>query len=105
MGWIFALCYTYSMDIQTITTLATPILKRYGVKKAALFGSIVRGDATEDSDIDILIDPPEKFSFFDLAGLQVDLEETLKKSVDVVEYDGIKPILRKNILAYEHPIL
>ena len=93
------------MDIATITRLAIPILKRYGVKKAALFGSVVRGDATPTSDVDMLIDPPDHFSLFDLAGLHVDLEETLNKKVDVVEYSAIKPILRDRILAYEHPIL
>lgn len=93
------------MDIATITKLTIPILKRYGVKKAALFGSVVRGDTTSESDVDVLIEPPDDFSLLDLAGLHVDLEETLEKKVDLVEYDAIKPILRDRILAYEHPIL
>lgn len=93
------------MDIQFVTTLAVPILKRHGVKKAALFGSIVRGNMTPTSDVDVLIDAPDHFSLFDLAGLQVDLEDALKNRVDVVQYRSIKPILRDRILAYEHPIL
>jgi len=93
------------MDIQHTKSLVVPILKRYGVTRAGFFGSIVRGDMTPTSDVDMLIDPPKHFSLFDLAGLNIDLEEKLKRKVDVVEYTTIKPILRDRILAYEHPIL
>lgn len=92
------------MDIATIRDQSTPILKRYGVKRAALFGSVVRGTATNTSDIDMLIDPPESFSLFDLAGLTLDLEKILMRSVDVVTYNSIKPLLRDSILKYERPI-
>jgi uncharacterized protein len=91
--------------IQMITSASTPILQRYKVKKAALFGSIVRGDATPSSDIDMLIDPPDRFSLFDLAGLKIDLEETLNRSVDVVEYRSIKPLMKDSVLKYEYPFL
>lgn len=93
------------MDISTIKTLSLPILKNYQVKKAALFGSIVRGTAKVTSDVDILIDPPDRFSLLDLAGLKIDLEEALNRSVDIVEYQAIKPLLKDAILQYEHPIL
>lgn len=92
-------------DIRTIIKAATPILKRYNVKRAALFGSVVRGDGTPTSDIDMLIDPPEHFSLFDLAGLTVDLEETLHRPIDVVEYQSIKPLMRDSILKHEYPFL
>ncbi|TAL63400.1 MAG: hypothetical protein EPN85_00145 [Bacteroidetes bacterium] len=93
------------MDIQAIITSSLPVLKKYNVKKAALFGSVVRGDAKPTSDIDMLIDPPDHFSLFDLAGLKVDLEEILHRTVDVVEYQSIKPMLKDSILKYEYPIL
>ena len=93
------------MDIQTVTQNSLPILKKYGVKRAALFGSLVRGTATSTSDIDFLIEPPEHFSLMDLAGLKVDLEDANNRSVDVVEYDRIKPLLKDAILRYEHPII
>lgn len=92
------------MNIPTIANLSVPVLKRYGVKKAALFGSIVRGDANPSSDVDVLIEPPEQFSLMDLAGLKVELEETLNRSVDLVEYQTIKPLLKDDILKYEHPL-
>jgi hypothetical protein len=92
-------------DIHSIVRTSLPILKRYHIKKAALFGSIVRGDNTPTSDIDMLIDPPAQFSLFDRAGLQIDLEEILARPVDVVEYDAIKPLMRDSILKYEYPFL
>ncbi len=82
-----------------------PILKKADVKKAAFFGSYVRGDNTKDSDIDILVDLPRGKSLFDLAGLKIDLEEKLKKKVDVVTYRGICPYLKDSILSNQYPIL
>ena len=93
------------MDIQSIIATSLPILQKYGETKAALFGSVVRGTDKPTSDIDMLIDPPKKFSLFDLAGLKVDLEEMLNRPVDVVEYQSIKPLLKDSILKYEYPIL
>ena len=92
-------------DVHAIIQASKPILQRYNIKKAALFGSVVRGDMTPTSDIDMLIDPPPRFSLFDLAGLQVDLEDTLRRPVDVIEYKSIKPLIKDSILKYEHPFL
>ncbi len=77
------------MNIQKIVNRSLPVFKKYRVKKAALFGSVVRGTDTPTSDIDFLIDPPENNSC----------------PVDLVEYHMIKPILRNAILKYEYPIL
>jgi len=93
------------MNIQKIVNRSLPVFKKYRVKKAALFGSVVRGTDTPTSDIDFLIDPPENFSLMDLAGLKVDLEDANSCPVDLVEYHMIKPILRNAILKYEYPIL
>lgn len=98
--------YTRShADIDSIIKIAKPILRKYRVQKAALFGSVVRGDATPTSDVDILIDPPAGFSLFDRAGLKVDLEETFHRPIDVVEYQSLKPLMRDSILHYEYPFL
>jgi len=104
-------CVSYTLpksttdDMCSIIRAATPILKRYSIKKAALFGSVVRGDSTPTSDVDMLIDPPPDFSLFDRAGLTVDLEETLHRPIDVIEYKSIKPLMRESILQYEYPFL
>lgn len=93
------------MNIDTIVSTAKPILTKYQIRKAALFGSVARGRATPTSDIDILVDPPEHFGLFDLAGLTVDLEEALDRKVDIIAYKAIRPAFRNSILKYEHPFL
>jgi uncharacterized protein len=82
-----------------------PILKKANVTKAALFGSYVRGDNTRESDIDILVDLPRGKSLFDLAGLQIDLEEKLQKKVDVVTYRSICAHLKNSVFSNVYPIL
>jgi len=74
------------------------VLKRHNVKKAALFGSYVRGEAKEGSDIDILVELDEDVSLLDFAGIKIELEEATGKKVDLVEYETIKPLLRDRIL-------
>lgn len=86
------------LNIDQIREKILPILKEEGVLKAALFGSVVRGDATSKSDIDILVDLPRGKSLFDLAGLQIKLGEVLKREVDVVTYNSIHPSLKDSIL-------
>jgi hypothetical protein len=81
------------------------VLKQAEVKKAALFGSYVRGDNNENSDVDILVDFPGGKTLFDLIELKQDLEELLHRKVDVVEYEGIHPLLKDSILASEYQIL
>jgi uncharacterized protein len=82
-----------------------PILQKADVKKAALFGSYVRGDNTRESDIDILVELPENASLFELAGLKIDLEGKLKKKVDVVTYRSICPLIKDSILSNQYPLL
>jgi len=81
------------------------ILKKNDVEKAGLFGSYARGDAREDSDIDILIKFRGRKSLLDLAGLKIDLEEKLKKKVDVITYDSIHPLIKENILKEQVRVL
>lgn len=79
-----------------------PVLRRNHVKKAGLFGSYARGEAKRKSDVDIIVEM--KGSLLDLAGLKIELEETLKKKVDILTYKSIHPLLRRRILNEEVPI-
>lgn len=85
-------------NLEQIKKKVIPILKKAGVKRSSLFGSYVRGEEKKNSDLDILIDAPEKMSLFDLAGLKIDLEEKLGKKVDVITYNSIHPLLKEHIL-------
>lgn len=92
-------------SVQIIQRKITSTLKRHGVKRAAIFGSFVRGEAKQGSDIDILIEFKEDKSLLDLIGLKIELEEILRKKVDLVEYSTIHPLLKDRILREQMPIL
>ena len=89
------------MTIQAIKKQIVPILKRQGVTKAALFGSVAREESKKRSDIDILIKLKKGKSLFDFVGLKLELEEKLGKQVDLVTYRAIKPRLKDIILKDE----
>ena len=86
------------MDINKIKQKSIPILKEAGVKRSSIFGSYKRGEQNEENDIDFLIELPIGTSLFDLVALQLKLEESLQRKVDLVEYEGIKPQLKDIIL-------
>ena len=82
-----------------------PILRRYDVARAAIFGSIARGKSTERSDIDLLVEFKGQKSLLDLAGLKIALEELLKTKVDVLTYNSLHPLLKDRILSEQKVIL
>lgn len=86
------------MTVATIKKQITPILKRQGVIKAAVFGSFARGEETKKSDVDILVQLAKNKSLLDLASLKLDLEDKLGRNVDVVSYGGISKFLKDIIL-------
>jgi predicted nucleotidyltransferase len=86
------------MTISEIKNRIIPVLKEYGIKRASLFGSIVKGENTADSDIDILVEMPETATLLELAALKIELEEILKKNVDILTYDSLHNLLKDKIL-------
>lgn len=94
------------MDIEEIKRKILPILKKYGVTKAGIFGSVVRGEETRESDIDILlVEINTRMSLLDFVGLKLELEDALGVPVDLGEYSAIKPIVKEQILSEEVAIL
>lgn len=93
------------MDIQKAKEQIIPIIKKYNITKAALFGSIVTGKMNEKSDVDILVEIPKGKSLFDVMDIQFELEDVLKRDVDLVEYHLIKPRLRPYIMKDQINIL
>jgi predicted nucleotidyltransferase len=92
-------------SIEEIQRIALPILARYGVKRAVLFDSIVRGEAKVRSDVDLLVDIDRPIGLFRFVGMKQDLEKALGRKVDVVENAALKPALRDRILGEEVSIL
>lgn len=68
------------------------------IKYFGVFGSSARGEAKDDSDIDIMVDFEETKSLMKIGGIQYDLEEMLGRPVDLVSRKNIKPSIKKNIL-------
>ena len=72
---------------------------RYGVKSLALFGSVARDTATEQSDVDLLVEFDRPVGLFGLFTLQDHLEKLLRCPVDVGTRESLKPRLRAKVLA------
>ena len=71
------------------------IQKKYDVNKIALFGSFARGDATKDSDIDIIVDMKPSFdNFFDLKYF---LEDAFKTKVDLGKEKNLRLLIKEQI--------
>ena len=94
-----------SSQIDRFKDIILDVLKRHDVKRASLFGSIVRGEMTQDSDIDILVEFQGKKSLLNFGGLKVELEEKLNCKINVLTYNSIHPLLKEQILAEKVEIL
>ncbi len=88
-----------SPHLQDIRHRAVPILRRYGVRKAAVFGSFARGEERKKSDVDMLVDVPRGADLFLFSGLKQDLENGLGRDVDLVTYNSINYLIRARVLA------
>ncbi|WP_440999185.1 nucleotidyltransferase family protein [Fodinibius sp. SL11] len=91
-------------NLEEIKKKVRPVLKKYGIQKAGLFGSIARGEA-ETNDVDLLVKIDQKISLLDFIGIQQELEDELNLNVDLVEYDSLKPTLKDDILKDEVPVI
>ncbi|MFH1744804.1 MAG: nucleotidyltransferase family protein [bacterium] len=87
--------------IKEIQFKIIPILKKHEVRKSSIFGSFARGDNNKDSDIDMLVDLKDGKTLLDLIGLEMELEKKVKRKIDLLTYNSINPLLKKNILRDE----
>jgi len=86
------------MSDQEIKNYIVHFLKEKGVLKASLFGSFARGDNTESSDIDLILQLKSDKNLFDLAEIKVDLEEKFNRKVDVLTFNSVNPLIKEVIL-------
>jgi uncharacterized protein len=73
-------------------------ISAYGVKYLALFGSVARGEARPDSDVDLLVEFDRPVGLFGLVALQMRLEELLGCPVDIGTPDSLKTSIRSRVL-------
>lgn len=96
----------HNLDMNTIS-LVKKILsdeketlsKKYNVSRIGVFGSVVCGEDTKDSDIDILVDFSKPIGLFDFMNMENYLAKKLGKKVDLVSYKALKPNIGKRILS------
>jgi len=74
------------------------ICRKYGVRSLSIFGSEARGEARENSDIDMLVSFSARVSFLTLVALERELTETLGRQVDLQTEAALSPYLRDRIL-------
>ena len=94
-----------SEQIEPVREKIIDILRNNGVKRASFFGSIVRGEMTEESDVDLLVKFEGRRSLLDLAHLKNELEDAVDRRVDFLTYKSLHPLLKERILAEQVPIL
>jgi predicted nucleotidyltransferase len=78
----------------------TALCREYQVRELSLFGSVLRDDFRDESDVDLLalFEPQAEIGFLELAGLQFALADLLGRNVDLVPKRGLKPVIRDEVL-------
>lgn len=88
-----------SMALQTHRDAIRTIALRHRVTNVRVFGSVVHGDDTEDSDLDLLVEPTEATTMMDIAKIQLELSQLLPVAVDVLTPNGLPAKFRGQVLA------
>jgi hypothetical protein len=89
------------MDTAAVLEKKKEILKiaaKHGARNVRIFGSVARGEARSDSDVDFLVDMEPGRTLLDMGGLLMDLRDLLGLNVDVVTEQGLKPRIRDRVL-------
>ena len=80
------------------------VAAQHGAYNVRVFGSVVRGEAGPDSDVDFLVDMEPERSLLDIAGLAVDMQALLNRKVDIVTEASIYWLIRRRILKEARPL-
>ena len=79
-----------ALSIDSIRLMILPVVLKYGIERATLFGSYARGEAKEDSDVDFLIECNGIDTMTEYLSLTDDLKTSIGKNVDIVMYDALQ---------------
>lgn len=93
---------------EVLLEAAAPVLKALATERGftdlAVFGSVARRQARQDSDIDLIVRSPAEASSFDLMELKLLFEQVLGREVDLIDYGGLKPTVDDDILRDTVPL-
>lgn len=96
--------FYFIMTIENIKERIIPLLKKYSIKRAGIFGSYANGMETDVSDIDVLVELGPEIGLLKFVEIKLDMEDILNRKVDLVEYKALKPRLKDRILSEERRI-
>ncbi len=80
------------------------LVLRAGMANPRVFGSVLRGEDTEDSDLDILVDPAPRTTLLDLAGLQIEIEARTGVKVDLLTPGFLPSKFRQKVIEEALPV-
>jgi len=80
------------------------LARRYGASDVRVFGSVARGDNTEESDLDLIVRFEPGRTLLDHGGLLMDLRELLGMKVDVIDEEGMRPRFRRHVMKEAIPL-
>jgi hypothetical protein len=80
------------------------LVSSYGLSRPRVFGSVVSGTDTDESDLDLLVEPGRSTSLLTIAGLKMDAEKLLGVSVSILTPNGLPPKFRNEVLRQAQPL-
>jgi predicted nucleotidyltransferase len=80
------------------------LVSRHGLSRPRVFGSVLTESDTEESDLDLLVEPSDSTTLLTLAGLQIDAEKLLGVTVSVLTPNGLPPKFRDSVLQQAQPL-
>ena len=86
------------MSVKDLQSKLAPIFRHYGVKRAAGFGSVARGDDGPKSDVDVMVKLGKPMGLVGFVGLVNEMEEKLGRKVDLVTEGGVNKLIKPHIL-------
>ena len=93
-----------SLALQTNRAAIRDVVERHRARNARVFGSVLRGDDHEGSDLDILIDPTAETTMFDIGAIQHELLQLLCVPVDVLTPNALPDKFRAQVIAQALPV-
>ena len=93
-----------SIALQIHRNAIREIALSHRVKNVRVFGSVLHGDDTEDSDLDLLVDPTPETTLFDIAKIQFELKELLGVAVDVLTPKALPDKFREQVILEAQPV-
>ncbi len=88
-----------SLVLQQHRTAIRAIVERHNAQNPRIFGSVLHGDDTEESDMDILIEPKGRLSLFDIGAIYIELTELLGVDVDILTPNALPEKWKDQVLS------